>query len=62
MVIVDLFREELALCESNLAYDRIVGLANGLAHVGRFEDWTVLVEQSLVVSKVIRVNYISLVS
>jgi hypothetical protein len=62
MVVVDLFREKLALCECNLAYDRIVGLADSFAHVGRFEDRTILVEQSLVVSKVVRVHCVDLVS
>lgn len=33
MIVVDFFREEFAFCEGNLANNRIVGLADGFAHV-----------------------------
>jgi len=55
MIVVDLFREELAFCESNLTDNRIIGLADGLAHVCRPEYRPVLVEESLVVSEMIGV-------
>ena len=56
MIVVDLFREELAFCEGNLTDNRIVGLTDGLAHVCRAEYRSVLVEESLVVSEMVRVN------
>ena len=56
MIVVDLFREELAFCESNLTDDGIVGLADRLAHVRGPKYRTVLVEEPLVVSKVVRID------
>lgn len=57
MIVVDLFREELALREGNLANDRVIGLADGLAHVCRAENRPVLVEESLVISEMIGIDY-----
>lgn len=56
MVVVDLFREELAFREGNLPDDRIVGLADGLSHVGRSEYGPILVEEALIVSEMIWVD------
>lgn len=56
MIIVDLFREEFAFGEYYLADGWIVGLADGFSHVGRLEDGAILVEEALIVSKMIRVH------
>jgi len=56
MIVVDLLREELAFCESNLTNERIVGLADCLAHIRRSEDRPILVEEALVVSEMIWVD------
>lgn len=56
MIVIDLLREELAFREGNLPNDRIVGLADSLAHVRRSKYRPVLVEEALVVSEVIWVH------
>ena len=56
MIIVDLFREELAFCEGNLANDRIIGLTDSLAHVCGAEYGPILIKEPLVVSEMIWVN------
>ena len=56
MIVIDLFREEFAFREGNLANERIVGLADCLAHIRRSEDRPILVEEALVVSEMIWVD------
>ena len=56
MIVVDLFREEFALREGNLADDRIIGLADGLAHVRRAEYRPILVEEPLIISEMIGID------
>ena len=60
MVVVDLLGKELGLRKSDLAQCWVVGLQNGLAHIGRLEDRAVFVEESLVVTKVVGIDCVAM--
>jgi hypothetical protein len=60
MIIIDLLGEELGLRQSNLAQFRIVRLQDSLAHVGGLEDRAIFVEESLVVSKMVGIDYFAM--
>ena len=54
----DLLGEEAILVEHMVGDYRIVGLVDNAAEVGRLEDGSVCVEQSLVIAKMVRVDLI----
>lgn len=56
MIIIDLLGEKFAFREDDLANRGIIGLADCFPHVGRLEDRPIFVKQSLVVSKMIRID------
>ena len=54
----DLLGEETIFVEYVVGNHRVVGLVNNTSEVGRFEDWSICVEQSLVVAEMVRVNLV----
>jgi hypothetical protein len=60
MIIIDLLGEELGLRQSDLAQSRIVRLQDSLAHVGGLEDRAIFVEEPLVVSKMVGIDYFAM--
>ena len=54
----DLLSEETVFVKHVVGNHRVVGLVNNTSKVGRLEDWSICVEQSLVVAKMIRVDFV----
>ena len=54
---VDLLSEKVGLGEGNRRYLGVIGLVHRPAHIFSFNDGTILLEETLVVSKVIGINF-----
>lgn len=57
MTLDDIFGKEIALAEHDRAQCRVIGVICNAAHVGRFEQRTILIVQSLMVSNMVRKDF-----
>jgi hypothetical protein len=58
MLRCDLLGEETILVENVVGDHGVIGLVNNTSEIGSFEDWSVCVEQSLMVAEMVRVDLV----